>query len=244
MRALVTGASRGIGRAVALALAARGAELALSARDDVALAALALQVKGHALGCDLQDAAAAEALVERAVRALGGLDALINCAGVVKYQRVGAIAPAALAEQLSVNLVAPFLIAQCAATHMRAASVRGSIVNIASTLGVRPAPDTAAYAASKAGLIATTRAFALELGAHGIRVNAVAPGVIDTDMVRAPRPSGSGNVDEQLESLRKLHPLGRLGTPEDVADAVLYLLDAEFVTGTVFTVDGGLLVAS
>jgi len=238
MRALVTGASRGIGRAVALALGARGAQLALCARDREALDALCTQIDGACgLTCDLSRAEEAEALVGRAVAALGGLDAVINCAGIVHYAAVGGVTRDALGEQLAVNLVAPFLIAQRAAEHLRAESRPGVIINVASTLGIRPATDSSAYAASKAGMIVMTRAFATELGPSNIRVNAVAPGLIDTDMIRIPRA-------DELEALRKLHPLGRLGTPEDVAEAVLYLIDADFVTGTVLTVDGGLLIAS
>lgn len=238
MRALVTGASRGIGRAVALALSARGAQLALCAREPQSLEALCKQLScAHALSCDLSRAEQAEALVGRAVAVLGGLDVVINCAGIVHYAAVGGVTRESLAEQLAVNLVAPFLIAQRAAEHMRADSRAGVIINVASTLGLRPAPDSSAYAASKAGMIAMTRAFALELGPSNIRVNAVAPGIIDTDMIRIPRAT-------EIEALRKLHPLGRLGTAEEVAEAVLYLIDADFVTGTVLTIDGGLLVAS
>jgi len=139
------------------------------------------------------------------------------------------------------------LMSQQVGSAMRARG-GGAIVQLASTLGLRPAPDTSAYAASKAALIAATRAFALEL-APEVRVNAVAPGVVDTEMVRRLRREpdlGAGRgreaeaVAQQLEGLARLHPLGRLGTPEEVAKAVLFLLDASWVTGTVLTVDGGL----
>jgi NAD(P)-dependent dehydrogenase (short-subunit alcohol dehydrogenase family) len=122
-------------------------------------------------------------------------------------------------------------------------------VNVASTLATNPAEGTAAYAASKAALIAWTRALALELAPHQVRVNAVAPGIIDTDMIHVLRgvdPAGlppaeqEARVAAQLGRLAALHPLGRLGTPDEVAEAVIYLLEAKFVTGTVLVVDGGL----
>jgi 3-oxoacyl-[acyl-carrier protein] reductase len=154
---------------------------------------------------------------------------LVNCAGVVRYGSIGTVGRGELVEQLAVNVVAPFLIAQSAARYM---THGGAIVQVASTLGVRPAPGTAAYAASKAALLSLTRSFAQELAPRGVRVNAVVPGVVDTDMVRG----------RDLEALRALHPLGRLGTPGDVAEAVVWLLGAEWVTGAEVVVDGGLLV--
>ncbi|HEX2677219.1 MAG TPA: SDR family oxidoreductase [Polyangiales bacterium] len=244
MRALITGASRGIGRAIALALAERGAELVLCARDRLALEAVAKEAgRGTPLVASLDRSDTLAELVDAAVVELGGLDVLVNCAGIVRYAAVGEVSPADLAAQMNVNFNAAFLLAQRAAQHMRQAGHGGAIVNVASTLGLKPAPLTAAYAASKAALIAMTRAFALELGRHGIRVNAVAPGVVDTDMVRVERP-GAVSVDAQLQALREQHLVGRLGTPEDVAQAVLYLLDADFVTGSVYVVDGGLLSSS
>ncbi len=252
MRVLVTGASRGIGRAVALALAARGARLALVARDATLLTRVAGETRAPvAIAADLARSERVEALVDHAVSVLGGLDALVNCAGLVRYAAVGGIAIDELQQQLAVNFVAPFLLAQRAAWHMRENEHGGSIVNVASTLGQKPAPSTAVYAATKAALISMTQSFALELGPRRIRVNAVAPGVIDTDMVRVVRPSfeaTSGGTDrarieQQLGELRQLHLVQRLGTPEDVAASVLYLLDAEFVSGSVLVVDGGLSLA-
>jgi 3-oxoacyl-[acyl-carrier protein] reductase len=133
---------------------------------------------------------------------------------------------------------------QAAARHMQA----GSIVVLASTLAFRSAPTTSAYAASKAALLSAAKSAALEL-APRIRVNALAPGVVDTDMVRVPRRALGANEDaapvlaEQLEALRKLHPLGRLGTAEEVAEAALYLLEASWLTGSVLTIDGGLTLS-
>jgi NAD(P)-dependent dehydrogenase (short-subunit alcohol dehydrogenase family) len=244
MRALITGASRGLGRAVAQRLFAEGAQLALVARESAVIEQLASELAGsHALSADLAQADQAEALVSRAVQRLGGLDAVVNCAGIVCYADALDVSRAELQAQLDVNFVAPFVIAQCAARVMRAAGEGGAIVNVASTLGLRPAAQTSAYAASKAALLSMTRAFALELGRYDIRVNAVAPGIVDTDMVRVLRP-GQASIEAQLEQLRELHPLKRLGEPSDVAEAVSYLLGARFVTGSVLVVDGGLLVAS
>ncbi len=132
-----------------------------------------------------------------------------------------------------------------AAPHLRTAG-GGAIVHVASTLGVRSAPGTTAYAATKAALLSVTRTLALELAADKVRVNAVLPGVVDTDMVRVPRvevapEEAPALIEKQLAELRELHPIGRLGEPEDVAAAVCYLLDASWVTGAALEVDGGLL---
>ncbi|MDD9934439.1 MAG: SDR family NAD(P)-dependent oxidoreductase [Myxococcales bacterium] len=245
---LVTGASRGIGRAVAEALLERGDRLAVVARDRAALEGLVAGGQHVVLPADLAKDEP-RALVDRAADALGGLDALVSCAGIVEYAEVGAITRDALERQLAVNLVAPVLLAQRAARHMQRAG-GGSIVLVSSTLATRPVPMTTAYAASKGGLEAATRTLALELGPANVRVNAVAPGVIDTDMVRVvrtrageatPTPKDArSRIDAQLAALRALHPRGRLGTPADVAESVLHLLDADYMTGTVVAVDGGL----
>ena len=246
MRVLVTGASRGIGRAVASALLRDRARVALAVRDPGAVAPLlAASPSAVAVPVDLLDAAQTESLVDRACAELGGLDALVNCAGIVHYTPLAQLTRAQLLEQLEVNFVAPCVLSQRAALQMRASGQGGAIVHVASTLGVKPAPDTAAYAATKAALISLTQSLALEFGVDRVRVNALAPGVIDTDMIRAARSaSGTDSLtpEAQLERLRGLHLLQRLGTPADVAEAVLYLLHAEFVTGTVLTVDGGLLL--
>jgi len=249
-RVLLTGASRGIGKAIARMLVARGARLAVVGRDRATLAAAVADGGEHALlVADLTDPNAAPDCVEHAVRALGGLDAFVSCAGVVKYASVADTTPEGLAQQLAVNFSTPFAMARAAPEPLQAAG-GGAIVFVASTLGLAPAPLTAAYSASKAALISACKSLALELAAARIRVNAVAPGVVDTAMVNVLRPGAPGGVEpevalrEQLEALRKLHPLGRLGRPEDIAQSVLYLLAAPYVTGTVLTVDGGLLLGS
>lgn len=249
-RIAVTGASRGIGRAVATALLARGDAVALIARDEQALAAVAAGAsqRAHCLPADLAAPGQAEAAVERAAQALGGLDALVCCAGIVHYEFVGALSHAALAAQLAVNYLAPVLASQRAAALMGPGG--GSIVHLASTLGLHPAPGTLGYAAAKAALLSAVKTLAAEL-APRVRVNAIAPGGVDTDMIRVPRlapgepaPVGAAltaRVAAEVAALQALHPLGRLGTPEEVSAAVLFLLDAPWITGTVLVVDGGLL---
>ena len=251
-RVLLTGASGGIGGAIAAQLLARGARLAVVGRDRTALQRVVSEQDGHVvLAADLADPDAAADSVDLALRALGGLDAFVSCAGIAEHAPVGAITREKLERQLTVNFTSPLLMAQRAGVAMADAGA-GCIVLVSSTLAITPAPLTTAYAASKAALSSAARSLALELGARGVRVNAVAPGVVDTDMVRAarPRPDGSPHpgppeqaLAHQLETLRRKHLLGRLGTPEEVADSVMYLLCAPYVTGTVLTVDGGLLLA-
>jgi 3-oxoacyl-[acyl-carrier protein] reductase len=268
--ALVTGATRGIGRAVVEQLLARGRRVVACGRDAQALAELERAHPGRVIGLtvDLSQPGAALATVDEALGRVGALSELVYAAGIVHYAPVGAIGEQPLRAQLELNFFAAFAMLQQAGLHMRAQG-GGALVVIASTLALHPAPLTSAYAASKAALISAARSFALEL-APEVRVNVVAPGVVDTDMVRVPRrpqaadePSAAavaarGSVREpsvepsaaaraqiseaQLAELRSLHPLARLGSPEDVAAAVLYLLEASWVTGSVLTVDGGLTV--
>ena len=189
MRALVTGASRGIGLAVARRLHAHGATVALVARASAALSAAQSELVGSvALAADLSRAGEPERVVGAAFEALGRLDAVVNCAGMVRYADAFETSNDDLRAQLELNFVAPFVICREVAKRMRDQSGGGAIVNVASTLGLRPAAQTAAYSASKAALLSMTRAFALELGRFGIRVNAVAPGLVDTDMIRELRP--------------------------------------------------------
>lgn len=251
-RILLTGASRGIGRAIARLLSDSGAKLALVGRDRVALDSLASGDQGHTvLVADLDDAEQVARVVDRGVAGLGGLDAFVSAAGVVEYTHASALAPGAIERQHRVNFASPMQLALNAA---RVLPQGGSMVFVASTLGLAPAPLTLAYGASKAALIAAARSLALELGPRGIRVNAVAPGPIDTDMLQVVRylpgeaelaPDAAAlRIRGQIEALRALHPLKRLGTPEDVAHTVSYLLTASYVTGNILPVDGGLLLGS
>jgi NAD(P)-dependent dehydrogenase (short-subunit alcohol dehydrogenase family) len=175
---------------------------------------------------------------------------LVSAAGIVRYQEVGAIDEATLRAQLDTNLVAPAMLLEDFAKHLRKRGAPGAVVLVGSTLATRPAPMTAAYAATKAGLHALVRGYALELGPDDIRVNAVAPGIVDTDMIRVLRtragetaPEGEARdatIAAQLEAFAALSLLGRNGQPHEIAEAVRYLLDAPFVTGHVHAVDGGL----
>ncbi len=254
-RVLVTGASRGIGHAVVESLLSSAAKVVAVGRDEDSLVALANLDPSRVTVVvgDLTDAAQRGQLVVQASDAMGGIDGLVNCAGVVRYADVGAISEASVDDQFSINFVAPLILSQAAAHCMRLQGTGGAIVNVASTLGLRPTRGTAVYAATKAALISITRSFALELAADQIRVSAVAPGVVDTEMVRTPRlqpgeiaPVGlerEARISDQLETLRSMHPIGRLGAAEDVASAITFLLDSPWVTGTVLNVDGGLLAS-
>jgi 3-oxoacyl-[acyl-carrier protein] reductase len=249
--AVVTGASRGIGRAVAELLVRHGREVVAVARDPAKLAELSQRHPGklRALALDLAAPGAPDHLADELLKRGGHVDELVCSAGIVRYGALTDTSAGDLADQLQLNFVVPYVLTQRFGAAMLRAR-RGAIVHVASTLAFRSAPGTSAYAASKAALLSLTRSAALELAPH-VRVNAVAPGVVDTDMVRVPRGGSAhehpeaqeARVADTLEGLRKLHPLGRLGQPEDVAEAVRYLLDAPWVTGSVLTVDGGLTSA-
>jgi NAD(P)-dependent dehydrogenase (short-subunit alcohol dehydrogenase family) len=249
VRVLVTGASRGIGRAVARRLHASGAKLALSARTLANLQPVLAETPGSSgVPAELSDAVQVDTLVARAKDALGGFDGFVHCAGIVRHTPALAVTRSELEAQLAVNFTAAFTLSQQIGRELVAANSGGAIVHVASTLATHPAEGTAAYAASKAALIAWTKTLALELAPNAVRVNAVAPGIVDTDMIHVLRGASSGlsaaeheaRVSQQLAELAALHPLGRLGTADEVAEAVVYLLEAKFVTGTVLVVDGGL----
>lgn len=246
---IVTGATRGIGRATAKSILERGGRVVAIARDMKALSALEASAPDRiqAVPADLGEVAGVPDTARRAIDAFGEVDGLVNCAGIARYEPVGAIDTDSIKAQLHVNLVAPILLSQAVAKHLHGRG--GSIVNVSSTLSERVAQTTLVYAASKAALNAATKCLALELAPGGIRVNAVLPGAVDTDMLRTPR-LGPGEsldaaevekrVESQLAGLVALHPLGRLGTPEEVAAVIIAVLDQTWQTGSLVTIDGGL----
>jgi NAD(P)-dependent dehydrogenase (short-subunit alcohol dehydrogenase family) len=230
--ALVTGAGRRLGQAIALALARRGYDLAVHYHSSAAGAELtassaaALGRRAVLLEADLTDAGKAASLVADARSAMGALDVVVNSAAVMLRTPFGAVSPAEWDFVMALNLRAPFLIAQEAARHL---SDGGSIVNIADLAAFETWPDYIPHGASKSALVYLTRALARVL-APRVRVNGVAPGSI------LPPPEFSERARERLAQTT---PLGRWGDPEDVAQAVLYLVEASYVTGEVIFVDGG-----
>ena len=235
-RALVTGASGGIGGAIARALNAQGAEVALSGTRTGALEALAGELAGrvHVLPCDLSDKAAANKLVEEAQGAMGGLDILVNNAGITRDSLMMRMKDEDWEAVLEVNLTATFRLARAALRPM----VRqrwGRIIGITSTVGVTGNPGQANYSASKAGMIGMTKAPAGEVAARGITVNCVAPGFIATAMTDA-------LDDKQKQRVMGAIPSARLGAPEDVAASVAFLVSEEagYITGQTLHVNGGM----
>jgi len=234
--ALVTGASGGIGGAIAKALHAQGATVALSGTRREALDKLASELgsRVHVTPCDLADVAATEALAGAAETAMGGLDILVNNAGLTRDNLMARMKNDEWDQVLAVNLSAGFRIARAALRGMMKRR-HGRIVGITSIVGVTGNPGQANYAASKAGMIGFSKALAGEVASRGITVNCVAPGFIATPMTDALN-------DKQKERLLGAIPTGRLGTPEDIAGAVVYLAsrEAAYVTGQTLHVNGGM----
>jgi len=237
MTALVTGASGGIGSAIAQALAAQGARLAVSGSNAEKLAAFRAELTGDhvALTCDLGDPHAVDALVPAAIDALDGrLDILVNNAGVTRDNLALRMKDEEWDSVIRINLEAAFRLARAAAKPMMKARF-GRIISITSVVGVTGNPGQANYAASKAGLIGMSKALAQELASRNITVNCVAPGFIASAMTDA-------LPEAQKETLTARIPAGRLGSGSDVAAAVIYLAsrEADYVTGQTLHVNGGM----
>ncbi|MDQ3962968.1 MAG: 3-oxoacyl-ACP reductase FabG [Actinomycetota bacterium] len=238
--ALVTGASRGIGRATALALAGRGHAVAVNYRERVedakeTLASItAAGGEGICVRADMSDAAEIERCFGEVEDALGGVDILVNNAGVRRDGLALRMSDDAWNDVMRTNLFGPFA---CSRRALKSMITRrsGRIVSVASVAGLRASPGQANYGAAKAGVIALTKTLAVEVATRGITVNAVAPGLIDTDLTSTLKP-------EQVDALVASIPQKQAGQPTDVADLIAWLCseEARFVTGSVFVTDGGM----
>lgn len=233
-RILITGAASGIGRDTARLFAAEGAKLALL--DLVpGLDEVAGPLGAVALAADVSDEAAVETAVARAVAELGGLDGLVNAAGIFPVKSLADTSLELWRKTLDVNLTGPFLVTRAAAPHLKAANA-ATIVNLGSGSAIIPYPDLAAYGASKGGLATLTKVLAAEL-APTVRANLVCPGMTRTGMVTSWHP----DPDALADKARQIYALGRIGEPDEIAAAILFLTSAEssFVTGVTLAVDGG-----
>jgi NAD(P)-dependent dehydrogenase (short-subunit alcohol dehydrogenase family) len=239
-RILITGGAKGIGLASVTRFLTEGARVAALDRDARALAALRLRPDVvHAVEADVAEAVSVTAAVAESVEALGGLDGLVNAAGIDLVADIEAMQLEDWARVLAVNLTGPMLVMRAVFPHLRAAG-GGTIVNVSSGAGLSPLKHRTAYCASKAGLQMASKALAMEAAAFGIRVNTVCPGAVETELFRsgidaAPDPQAA------YEAVRARYALERIAAPEEIAAAILWLTSPEssYVTGAAIAVDGG-----
>lgn len=241
--ALITGASSGIGRATAFKFASEGAKVALVARNGDKLTEIAKEIEANggearAIAADVTREADIERVVRETVEAFGGIDVLVNAAGIIA---TGTIETTGLEDwdyMMNVNVRAPFYLIQCALPYL--SERKGNVVNVSSVTGIRAFPGVLAYCVSKAAVDQLTHCAALELASKGVRVNAVNPGVVVTSLHRR------GGMSEEayaafLEHSKTTHPLGRVGQPEEVAELIYFLASprAGWITGGSYPIDGG-----
>lgn len=239
--ALVTGASRGIGKGIALELAKNGADVAFTYLSSPAkaqeleseLSAMGIRAKGYQ--SDASDFQAADILIQSVVADFGSLDIVVNNAGITRDNLLMRMSEEQFDEVIRTNLKSTFNVVKACQRPMLKQK-KGSIINITSVVGIKGNAGQSNYAASKAGMIGFTKSIALELGSRNIRCNAIAPGFIETEMTGALPP-------ETVQQWREQIPLKRGGTPEDVANAVVFLASdmSSYITGQVLNVDGGML---
>ena len=244
---LVTGASSGIGRACALALGAEGAHVALAGRrrgrlDEVAAVVERAGGRTLVLEGDVREAATCARWAEACDAAFGGLDGLVNAAGVIGNGAIDATEPAEWDRVMDSNARSLYLMTRAAAEALK--TKQGSIVNLSSVAGNRPYGGLAAYCVSKAAVDMITRCSALDLAPHGVRVNAVCPGVVVTELHTV--TNAVADYPAFLERSKTTHPIGRVGKPEEVAALILFLLSPEsgWITGACMPIDGGRALAS
>jgi NAD(P)-dependent dehydrogenase (short-subunit alcohol dehydrogenase family) len=239
---LVTGAGSGIGRALAEALNRRGTPVVLCDVDAAGLEATRRKIDGAAwaLAVDVTRADEVERMAAQARRLAGPLGGLVNCAGIYPLTPLLDLAVEEWDRVMAVNLRGPFLVTQAVARRMIADGRGGSIVNVSSTSSRLARPGIAHYGASKAGLNQLTAVAAVELAPHGIRVNAILPGVIGTERVQATAAAGAQAEAEHAAKLARI-PMSRVGDPAEVVSVALFLLspDSSYCTGALFTADGG-----
>ena len=242
--ALVTGAGSGIGRAIATSFAAAGARVALAGRTASKLAVVAASLPPQSalvVPVHHEVEREVERCLEDTVSHFGSLDILVNNAGVYVPGRVAEAVADDWNEAFTLNVIGPALMTRAALPHLR--SHKGSsIVNVASTLGIQAVAGTAPYSVAKAGLVMLTRLTALEEAAAGVRANCICPGVVDTPIHLQRVGNDANALEEYMETMRRSHPLGRVGNPEEIASCALFLAStlSAWTTGAVVCVDGGI----
>lgn len=244
--AIITGASSGIGRATAIEFAKQGYFVYLMGRNKERLeeTALACRAGASLLSCDIKDLKAVEKRIQEALaNPLTEIQILVNNAGIYEQHSPESGSDELWLEQFQVNMLGPVRLTRLLIPHFKAIG-QGSIVNVSSTLGLKPVPSTGAYSATKAALNNWTQCLAVELGPHKIRVNAVCPGIVDTP-IHTFNSLPKAEKDQALQSMANLQPLGRVGSSEEIAKSIYFLgsEQSSWTTGALLSIDGGINLA-